>query len=294
MSFQMEMEEESVASSVRQEMLEQVPSPPTTSEYKHPVVQVEDVPLVEDDSFEQDQNIARRQEPSSSQGASLQEILSDDPETQGPTSKTANASTETPYNLMDNDHEQFTSWAIHLALILFGGLVCLAVLLAFLVIHNYGLIAMSALGLVILFFVGLALFVNYILKQDARLEPVRRKIQGFADRVQQMVHDEMTAFQFEWSQYLLLTNGDAGTDVPNDQENDPTNTNSNSNSNPILLEPKKKKSVVFRMIKPFLKARKRVFGRKSSKTKKDTELTCTSYEAPTTVTTTTVEDGVPV
>ena len=77
---------------------------------------------------------------------------------------------------MDNDHEQLTSWAFHLALVLFGGLVCLAVLLTFLVIHNYGFIAISALALVILMFVGLALFVKFILKQDARQVPVPRKL----------------------------------------------------------------------------------------------------------------------
>jgi hypothetical protein len=88
----------------------------------------------------------------------------------------------------------------------------------------------------------------------------------------------------EWGQYLLLSNGDAEMGVPNDQEGgDPTNAN--------FPEPKQKKSVIFRMIKPFLKARKRVFGRKSSREKKDTEMSsCTRYEPPTT----TVEDGVSV
>jgi uncharacterized membrane protein YqjE len=255
-----------------------------------PVIQVEDVELVED-AFEDEP--ARVQE-TSPQRASLQTSLSNNEKApaapQEPASTpTANATTENAYNLMD-DHEQLVSWGIHLALILFGGLVCLSVLLAFLVIHKYGFIAISALAIVVLFFVGLALFVSYILKQDARLEPVRRRLQGFAEIFQKMVHDEMGAFKFEWGQYLLLTDGDAGTAVPNDQEDD------QANATPSIPEPKKKKSIVFRMIKPFLKARKRVFGRKSKK-RKDTEMTSTtSYEPPTTTATaaTTVEYGVPV
>jgi hypothetical protein len=123
------------------------------------------------------------------------------------------------------------------------------------------------------------------------LEPVRQKLQGFANTVQQMIHDEIFAFKFEWGQYLLLTNEDAGTD-----DGDPSKTTTPLSSS--IPEPKKKKSVVFRMIKPFLKARKRVFGRKASKQRKDTEMTGTSCEPPTTTTTTTttttVEAGVPI
>jgi hypothetical protein len=106
-----------------------------------------------------------------------------------------------------------------------------------------------------------------------------------------MIHDEISAFKFEWGQYLLLTNEDAGTD-----DGDPSKTTTPLSSS--IPEPKKKKSVVFRMIKPFLKARKRVFGRKPSKQKKNTEMIGTSYEPPTTTAaaaaTSTMDAGVPV
>jgi hypothetical protein len=98
---------------------------------------------------------------------------------------------------------------------------CLAVLLAFLVIHQDGCIETLALALILLLmFVGLPLFLSYILKHDARLE-LARQIQGFAERVQQMVHGESVGavIKFEWGQYVLLANGDAGT-----ADGDQTNT----------------------------------------------------------------------
>jgi hypothetical protein len=317
MEMEMEMEEESVASSVRQERLPTlVPTnalPPSEAEIEaeaaHPVDQIEDAPLVEDDSFEQEQHGASMPEPSSSSSSQRASLPETDPETAPPvptSTTTTAASTENLYNLMDhnhnhNDHQQLTSWAISLALILFGGLVGAAVLLAFLVLRDYGFIAISALCLVILLFVGLALFVHYILKQDARLEPVRRQLQGFAEHVQQLVQEEMVAFQSEWGHYDgLLTNGNGGGD---DEDAGTTTAAPNDQENPIicpslLLEPKRKKSVLFRMIRPFLNARKRVFGRRqSSPTKKDTELTGTCYQPPVTPTTTTptsLEDGVTV
>jgi hypothetical protein len=164
----MEMEEQSVASSVRQD-LEQVSVP---SESAQPIVQVEeDVALVEDDySFDQQheqQHVATMQEPSQrAAAASLQESnihsLSLDPEAPVPQEPSPpTASTENPYNLMD-DHEQLASWAIHLALIIFGGLVCLAVILAFLVVHRYGLIVIAGLSLLLqLLLLMFVKFVNY-------------------------------------------------------------------------------------------------------------------------------------
>ena len=162
---------------------------------------------------------------------------------------TSNVDVET-YRRMEEESDRFAAWAIHVVLGVFCGLVLVSVLLTFFVIQKYGLIAMMGLVLLMCFVVFLTWFVDQtILSQSTRLKPIRSKIIRVVEVARQAVVEEFNLFTRDWNEHYLLTNA-VSMDDDSDHEG---NGAENLDGKPM----KKKRSAVFRMIKPAFR-----FGRR--------------------------------
>jgi len=184
----------------------------------------------------------------------------------------ATAVYEESYRRMERaDHEEIAAWAIHIALLSFCGLVVIAVLLSFLVIQNYGLVAMFGMSVVVIFFVFLAWFVDKtILSENQKLKPIRRKIVRVVEATKDAVVDEYNLFQMDWREHHLLTYPREEGEELRDQP-------------PAAVLPKpQRKSRIFRLVKPLLGVRRRVFRRKQKiqQPKESSNTSRQEYEPP--------------
>jgi hypothetical protein len=176
-----------------------------------------------------------------------------------------------PYKRLDEDDDaldKIAAWAIHIALIFFCGLVVVAIVLASITVHQYGLVAMMGLLLIGTFSIFLAWFVDKtVLSQDTHFKPIRRKILGVVTAAQQVVVDEYTRFQQDWNEELLLltANGESSSDENNDNENDNDEEHQQRQAAAASTTKKKKRSVIFKLIKPLLGIRRKVLRRKEKK-----------------------------
>ena len=163
----------------------------------------------------------------------------------------------------DYNAERVAAWSIHIALIFFCGLVIASVILTFTVVRDYGFLTLILAGFIIVFCGFLACFVdNTILSTNPKLRPVRQKILSVVRATRKMLEDEYRLFVHDWNENLLLTEG-------NSQNNNETQTTTKT-SNPMddnnsgflplsAKERRKKQSRVFKMIKPFLGLKKKMF-----------------------------------
>jgi hypothetical protein len=162
------------------------------------------------------------------------------------------------YARLDEDTDQAAAWAIHIALILFCSLVCISLVLSFVVIHSYGFLTLFFMSVVVGFCLGLAWFVDKtVLQKNEKLKPIRNKIVVAMETAKHEIAEELDLFKNDWSEFhLLLTNAEY-TDEE-EEENGTTQTT------PKL---KRKKSVLFKMVKPFLGGRRKLFKRKKNRSK---------------------------
>lgn len=170
---------------------------------------------------------------------------------------TSNVDAET-YRRMEEESERFAAWAIHVVLGVFCGLVLISVLLSFFVIQNYGLVAMMGLVLVVCFVVFLMWFVDQtILSQNDRLKPIRTKIIRVVEVARQAVVEEFNLFKRDWNEHYLLTNAVS-------MDDDEGYGAGNLDGKPM----KKKRSAVFRMIKPAFRFGRRMFRGRGNQARK--------------------------
>jgi hypothetical protein len=162
----------------------------------------------------------------------------------------------------DNDAERVAAWSIHIALIFFCGLVIASVILTFTVVRDYGFLTLVLAGFIIVFCGFLACFVdNTILSTNPKLRPVRQKILSVVHATRKMLEDEYRLFIHDWNENLLLTQGSSQN---NNEAQATTTSNHMDNNNSRILplptqERRKKQSKVFKMIKPFLGLKKKLF-----------------------------------
>mmetsp|Transcript_69443 Transcript_69443/g.77677 ORF Transcript_69443/g.77677 Transcript_69443/m.77677 type:complete len:425 (+) Transcript_69443:64-1338(+) len=180
----------------------------------------------------------------------------------------------------DNNDERVAAWSIHVALIFFCGLVIASVILTFTVIRDYGFITLVLTGFVIIFCGFLACFVdNTILATNPKLRPVRQKILTVIHATRRILEEEYRLFIHDWKENLLLTQGSSQnfTEVQTNNPMDNNNSKSNNNSRirPLPTTPqqqRKKQSKVFRMIRPLLGLKKKIFrGRRQHEQKQKFE-----------------------
>jgi hypothetical protein len=164
------------------------------------------------------------------------------------------------YARLDEDTDQAAAWAIHIALILFCSLVCISLVLSFVVIDSYGFLTLFFMSVVVGFCLGLAWFVDKtVLQKNEKLKPIRNKIVVAMGTAKHAISEELDLFKNDWSEFhLLLTNAEY-----TDQEEEGNGT---SQTTPKL---KRKKSVLFKMVKPFLGGGRKLFKRKKSRSEKN-------------------------
>lgn len=165
------------------------------------------------------------------------------------------------------DIDQVAAWAIHLALIFFASLVLAAVVLTVVVMRDYGFITFVLLMVILSFGAGLAWFVDQaVLSKNPNLRPIRRRILTVVKAAQQKIFEEYHLFVQDWKEHqLLLTEGSTfagagGYTAAEDAaapyfsaEGTPTST---------VGARKKKKSRIFRLVKPFLGLKKKILLRR--------------------------------
>lgn len=188
---------------------------------------------------------------------------------------------EVPYD--EYGAERATAWAIHLALIFFCGLVISCALLTFAVARAYGFLTLVLMTLVITFCGFLACFVDStILSKNPKLRPVRQKILKVVDATRQMIEDEYQLFLRDWKEEVLtITEGG---------ENSTSNIDPTGETDDIILsatekKKRRKKSKIFKMVRPFLGLKKKFGKAKKGNQANETSIedgSMPSYEPPAT------------
>jgi hypothetical protein len=179
----------------------------------------------------------------------------------------------------DND-DRVAVWAVHAAMAFFCGLVAVAVILSFIVMRKFGLIALVGLMLVMAFVTFLACFVDQtILAKSSALRPVRQKVLAMVRAAPNLLVEEYQLFVTEYNEHvLLLTNGDGmgvvGKAAEKFRSSSPENIN-NRNSMPNGADPtflpeqassprQRRKSRVFRVVKPLLGLKTKLLERRKN------------------------------
>ena len=182
----------------------------------------------------------------------------------------------------DENAERFTAWAIYIALFFLIVLIIACTLLVFSVIRNYGFVTLVLLTIVMVFFAFLACFVDStLLSQNPNLRPVHQKIVTVMRTTRKILEDEYHLFIRDWKESLLLTQ------VPencshNDKEKIMSDDSTNNNGllqMPTSTQVRRKKSKVFKWIRPVLGLKKNLFrGKKRQHESQSSPIA--SYEAP--------------
>lgn len=197
---------------------------------------------------------------------------------------------------IDQRADRITAWAIHIALIFFCFLIITCVLLTFKVVSKYGFVTLVLVIFVIIFFAFMACFVdNTILYQNPKLRPVRQKILTVVKAARIILEDEYHLFIRDWKECLLITQG-GESNCHNITENlveDDSNKSSGIVRIPPTLQGQRKKSKMFKLIRPFLGLKKNLFREKRRRQKAKSAASSnidgnsspsnpmTTYEAPT-------------
>ena len=179
-----------------------------------------------------------------------------------------NEDPSSPYNLLSDDNgdennnnqDAGSSWVIYAVIIAFCVLVGFAMLLTFFSIRKYGLVALVFILVLMGLLVGLIVVIDSSMKENARYRPIRRKVQTLTTTIRQALIDEFFAFRREYNEYLLLTDGSAYGNKNEDNPNDELLEVPENGVPPSDLAgrtTRKKKSVLFRVVKPFLKVKRK-------------------------------------
>ena len=162
--------------------------------------------------------------------------------------------------------ERNVSCIVHAALFFFVALAGIAAFLAIILVSQYGFFAIVVISLLLAIVVGIVMFVDKVMREDAKWKPVRNQIRRWKAVATAVVLKEIRDFQSDWNEHLLLTDGRAEYDLYDDDDDDVPNMDLNSaTAAASSTKPKKNRgrSVIFKVIKPFLK----VGGRRRRKRK---------------------------
>jgi hypothetical protein len=190
---------------------------------------------------------------------------------------TSNVDVKKTYQQMEEEEtDRVAAWAIHVVLGIFCGLILVSVLLTFFVIRKYGMVAMFGLLMLACFAIFLIWYVDsLILSQDARFKPMRNKIVRAVEVAKQVCVDEFNLFKRDWHEHFLLTNGPCvDEEGGDDMEALPDATYQRPPTN-------KRRSVVFRLIKPVFRLPRKIFrGRKGRSKKGKSKAQEMTYDPP--------------
>ena len=167
--------------------------------------------------------------------------------------------------------ERAAAWAIYIALIFFCILIIACVVLTISVVHSYSFVTFVLITFVIAFCASLVCFVDStILSQNPKLKPVRQKIITVMRTTRKMLEDEYHSFIRDWKENLLITQ-DVEENLMGDDDDD-----SGMLRMPQPLQNKhRKKSKIFKLIRPLLGLKKK-FGGKGRRQKKTKSATAST------------------
>ena len=172
--------------------------------------------------------------------------------------------------------DQRVAFAVHVALAFFVVLAAVAIALAIIVVNQFGAFVLAIIGFLVLGGTLLAYFVDKTMREDRQWKPVRQKIHRWKALTFAVVKQEIRNFQLDWYEHLLLEDGAAYPDDQPEEQTLPQSSTANGNTVPSVtmhknestqqsFPTKKKKkrrtagkprSMLFGVVKPFLKLRK--------------------------------------
>ena len=153
---------------------------------------------------------------------------------------------------------------VHIALVFFSVLVGVAVVLVFSLVQQFGLLALVLTSVLVMAVVGLACFLDNVMKEDKKWKPLRNKIRHWQSVTKAVLVQEFKQFQLDWNEYLLLTDGKM-------------EYNANEENIESAQKPKRQqRSMLFRVMKPLLRIRNLGRRRKDRAAAKST----THYDPP--------------
>mmetsp|Transcript_3764 Transcript_3764/g.9868 ORF Transcript_3764/g.9868 Transcript_3764/m.9868 type:complete len:408 (+) Transcript_3764:137-1360(+) len=177
---------------------------------------------------------------------------------------------------------EFTASAIHIALFFLVALTIACTSLVLSVIRNYGFLTLVLVTIVISFCVFLACFVDsVVLSQNPNIRPVRQNIETVMRATRKILEDEYHLFMRDWKECLLLIQG-----PENYSHNDTegiVSGDSVNNSGMLHIPPtthtRRKKSKIFKLIRPLLGLKKN-FSRRKKRQHESHSKSIASYKAP--------------
>lgn len=162
--------------------------------------------------------------------------------------------------------ERYVACIVHVMLFFFIALAVISAILALILVSQYGFFAVVVISLLMIIVVGIVMFVDKAMKDQAEWKPVRRKIQRWKALATAVVLKEIRDFQLDWNEHLLLTDGSDYNLYEEDDEVPAMDVDTAAAAAAKDAKPKKKRggrSAIFKVVKPFLK----VGGRRRRKRK---------------------------
>jgi hypothetical protein len=164
--------------------------------------------------------------------------------------------------------ERRVVFVVHVALTFFCVLVVVAVIMALLMVSQFGTLVFGLVSLLVGIVIAFAYFLDKSMRVDEHWKPLQSRIHQIKVMATEAVLQEVRNFQLDWHEHLLLTDGKgyasdscyyAGEAVftdKSDLQNTISQTKTVSTSG-VGNEPKRKggRSVVFQLVKPILKLR---------------------------------------
>jgi cation transport ATPase len=141
---------------------------------------------------------------------------------------------------------------VHFALAFFVVLVIVASFLAIKLVSHFGFLAFTIVFFLLMAVCGIAWFVDHVMKEDAKWKPVRQQIRHWKAVATAVVLEEVRLFQLDWNEHLLLTDGKADYDLYDDDVDAIPAVISKATRNKDKPKQKRGRSVLFKMVKPFL------------------------------------------
>lgn len=153
---------------------------------------------------------------------------------------------------------QRVACVVHVALVFFTVLVGVSVVLVFSLVQQFGLLALVLTSILVMAVVGLAFFLDGVMKEDKKWKPLRKTMRHWQAVTKAVLVQEFKHFQLDWNAYLLLTDGKLENDA------------NVQNKEPKQKQKKEQRSILFRLVKPLLRIRNMGRRKKDKATVKGT------------------------
>jgi len=177
---------------------------------------------------------------------------------------------------------------IFLFLFLFGCLFVFSTALIITFVIKFGVIEFTALSVLCFIVLVGGWFLAKNIIEESKMQHAKKTIVYWKEIAEVVIIEEMRRFKFEWNEHYLLTNDECNESNEINERRDGNETNfvkelNNENRNidsfeTVEKKAKEGKSILFRLVKPFLSKRKAA-SQRMKKDKKGTR-TSSAYDPP--------------